>query len=254
MSFPAIFETRSNHPTAEATSVPHARHAMGGVAAWVALAWIFLFPATLLHGQKIRSFYQSIANHFTYRGGGGLATPVGGTSAIANEGWNFGAGAGYRMNRRFNILAEWQYLRTGMGNGLLRYNLIASGSYRMEGISLTPMYNYWYHGKFGSYVLGGAGYSRTRTTYTGISSTTQCYTLCTCYRNCPSQISQGPGIYHTYSNQALADAGLGFTMQLSRQHRYRLYTEARYENLFQNSHLPPYKNVEVIPLTVGFQW
>ncbi len=58
----------------------------------------------------------------------------------------------------------------------------------------------------------------------------------------------------TPATMPMADVGLGFTMQISPNHRYKLYTEARYEDLFENSNLAPYKNVEIIPLTVGILW
>lgn len=213
--------------------------------AGVAFTCILLLATKFLHAQTSHSFYRSIANHLTYKGGGGLVSPIGGTGAVMNEGWDLGAGVGYRLNRRFSALVEAQIIRTGMGNGLLRYNLIGSGSYHIWSVGLTPTYNYWYNGRFAGYVLGGAAYSQTRTIYRGSSNAASCYILCAPHL---------PGSYHTNSSQPMADAGFGFSMQIFPQRHYRLYTEARYENFFQNSHLPPYKNVEVIPLTVGVQW
>lgn len=227
------------------SSYPNALQSKLCFAASLVFAWILLFTGQPLHGQSSHSFYRSIANHFTYRGGGGLTSPIGGTGAVMNEGWDLGGGIGYRLNRRFSALVEAQIIRTGMGNGLLRYELTGSGSYHIWSVGLTPTYNYWYHGRFAGYVLGGAAYSQTKTIYRGASNSANCYILCA---------PQIPGSYHTNSSQPMADVGLGFSMRISPQHRYRLYTEARYENFFQNSHLPPYKNVEVIPLTVGIQW
>lgn len=197
---------------------------------------------------------QGFLRHLTFKGSGGITSPVGGTGGIMSEGWNAGLGAGYQLNKKIGVLLEWQFNRTGVGNNLLQYNLLPSGSYHLWTVSANPTFTYWHHGKFGGYVVGGGGFSRTLTTYNGPGNNAQCYLLCTCYNNCNTVTAQSSVRYHYSSNQPMADAGLGFTMQLSTNHRYRLFTEARYQNLFENSNYAPYKNAEVIPLSFGVLW
>lgn len=221
---------------------------------WTVVAALLLLPACAAHGQRLHSVYTSIANHFTYKGGGGLTSPVGGTGAIMNEGWNVEAGAGYRLDRWFSLPVEWQLMRTGMGNSLLNYDLVSSGSYHIWTASLDPTVTYLHRGKFTGYVLGGGGYSHTRTNYTGPAVGSQCSLICSCYNNCATAAPTAPGTYHTTSSQPMADVGLGFTMRPFGQHRYQIYTEARYINLYEGSNVPPYKNVGTIPLTAGIQW
>ena len=244
------------HGQASVSDRSSACAALREAGAWAAFVLVFLLAARPAQAQNGHSFYNSVARHFTYKGGGGLTSPVGGTGAIMNEGWNVTAGAGYRKGQKFSLLIEWQTIQTGMGNGLLRYNLIPRGSYHIWSAGLTPTYNYWHHGKFGSYLLAGGGYSHTGTIYTGPGGGggAQCYLLCTCYNDCSSLSGQKSATYQTTSNQPMVDAGVGLTMQISGRHRYKLFAEARYENLFQGSDLPPYRNVEFVPLTAGIQW
>lgn len=221
--------------------------------AGIALALILVLSARPTPAQNSDSSGQSFLRHLTFRGSGGLTSPVGGTGGIMSQGWNAGLGAGYLWNKKISVLLDWQFSRTGIGNNLLQYNLLPSGSYHLWTVSANPTYTYWRHGKFGGYVSGGGGFSRTLTTYNGPGNPAQCYLLCTCYNNC-NPAAQGNAHYHYSSNQPMADAGLGFTMQLSPNHRYKLFTEARYENLFGNSNYAPYKNAELVPLSVGMQW
>lgn len=211
---------------------------------------LFIFHSA--HAQSTHSSERGFMRHFTFRGSGGLTSPVGGTGGIMKEGWNVGGGAGVRVGRRIAILVETQFDRTGIGDSLLRYNLFSRGTYDMGTLALNGSYSYWQHGKFGGYIIGGGGYSRTVTTYTSPGTGRHCYLLCTCYNNC-SGVS-GRALFRYSSNQPMADAGFGFTMRIWPNRRYKLYTEARYENLFENSDLAPYKNVELVPLSAGIQW
>jgi len=222
--------------------------------AGTAFALILLFTAQPMHAQNTNSNEQGFMRHLTFKGGGGLTSPVGGTGGIMSEGWNLGLGAGYLLNKKIGALLEWQFSRTGIGTNLLNYNLFPSGTYHIWTASANPIYNYWHHGKFGSYALGGGGFSRVQTVYTEPGMGPQCYLLCTCYNNCSSLTGQSNVTYHYSSNQPMADVGLGLTMQISPYHRYKLYTEGRYENLFENSNLAPYKNVGIIPFSIGILW
>ncbi|MHB8301603.1 MAG: hypothetical protein ACYDC6_02010 [Acidobacteriaceae bacterium] len=218
------------------------------------LALILMFAVHPMHAQSSTPKDQGFMRHLTFRGSGGLTSSVGGTGGIMSEGWNVGLGAGFLLNEKIGVLLDWQFSRTGIGNNLLHYNLFPSGTYHIWTASANPIYNYWHHGKFGSYVLGGGGFSRVQTIYTEPGTGPQCYLLCTCYNNCSSATGPNTVVYHYSSNQPMADLGVGFTMQIWPNHRYKLYTEARYEDLFENSNLAPYKNVEIIPLSAGISW
>ena len=181
------------------------------------------------------------------RGGGGWSAPVGGTGGIMNQGWNVGGGIGLRLTRRLALTANGQFFEAGVGSSVLHFELFPQGSYKVWTETLDPVFTYWKHGKYSGYVTGGGGYSRILTTLTEPTSGPQCYFFCTAS-------GSGDAVYHYSSNQPMADAGLGFTMRPWQRRRYRVFTEARYEDLSENSNLPPGKNVEMIPVTVGMEW
>ncbi len=187
-------------------------------------------------------------HHLELRAGGGWTAPVGGTGGIMDQGWNVGGGVGFRFTHRIGLMLNGQFQQAGIGSNVLTFDLIPNGNYRMWTGTLDPVFTYWQRGKYSGYVTGGGGYSRILTTFNWPSSGAQCYFFCS---NTP-----GPGgfMYHYSSNQPVYDGGLGFTMRPWRGHRWRAYAEARYEDLMENSDLAPYRNVQVIPVTVGVEW
>lgn len=222
--------------------------------AGIILVALLQFAGEPMHAQNASLTGQGFLRHLTFRGGGGLTSPAGGTGDIMNQGWNVGLGMGFLFNPKIGLLLDWQFSRAGIGTNLLDYDLFPSGSYHIWTVSADPVFNFWHHGRFGSYTVAGGGFSRIQTIYTEPGNGKHCYLLCTCYNDCSSLSGQKNVVYHYSSNQPLADAGLGFTMRISPNRRYSLYTEARYENLFENSNLAPYRNVAIVPLTVGLKW
>ena len=182
------------------------------------------------------------------RAGGGWSAPVGGTGGIMNQGWNVGGGIGFRFTHRLALLLNGQFQQEGIGSNVLSFQLYPTGNYKLWTATLDPVFAYWEHGKYSGYVTGGGGYSRILTTFSGPDYGPECYF------SCSTTQSSGSSIYHYSSNQQMGDAGLGFTMRPWIRHRYRVYVEARYENMYVNSDMAPYKNVEIIPVTVGLEW
>ncbi len=239
-----MFDPRFTHATVFRTT------AMG-----IALAFMLLLSCGPMPAQTSGSAGQGLLQHLTFRGSGGLTTPVGRTGGIMNQGWNVGLGPGYQWNRKFGIFLDWQFSRAEIGNNVLQYDLLSSGSYHLWTVTANPTYTYWHHGRFSGYATGGGGFSRILTTYNGPGQNGQCYLLCTCYNNCNTATAQkGFTLYHYSSNQPMVDIGPGFTMQISPKHRYKLYAEARYEDLFADSSYPPFKHVQIVPLSLGVSW
>lgn len=180
------------------------------------------------------------------RGGGGWSAPVGGTGGIMNQGWNVGGGIGLRFTQRFGLMLDGQFQQSAIGNNVRSYELFPHGDYRLWVGTLDPVFTYWQRGSYSGYVTGGGGYSRILTTFSGPDSGAQCYFFCSG--------AAGASVYHYSSNQPVIDGGLGMALRPWRGHRWRAYAEARYEDLREGSNLAPYKNVEVIPVTVGMEW
>ena len=186
------------------------------------------------------------------RADGGLLSPVGGTSGIMNTGWNVGGSVGYRLTRRRSLRVDGQYGKAGIGDSVLQFELLPHGNYQLWVSTLNIAYTYWKHGRYSGYVSGGSGYSRILTTFSGSATSANCYLLCICPEGCISATGSGTAIYHYSSNQPAIDGAIGFTRQI--RSRSRLFVEARFEKLNENSHLAPYKNVETMPVVVGLEW
>ncbi len=186
------------------------------------------------------------------RADGGLLAPVGGTSGIMNTGWNVGGSVGYRLSRRLSLRVDGQYGRAGVGDSVLRFELFPSGHYQLWVSTLNLAYTYWKHGRYSGYVSGGGGYSRILTTFSGSATSANCYLLCICPEGCIAATGSGTAIYHYSSNQPAIDGAIGFMRQF--RFRSRLFVEARFENLDENSSLAPHKNVEAMPVVVGLEW
>lgn len=220
----------------------------------IALACILLLSCGQMPAQSSGSASQGFLQHLILRGSGGLTAPVGGTGGIMNQGWNVGLGTGYEWNSKIGVLLDWQFNRAGIGNNVLQYNLVSSGSYHLWTVSADPTFTYWHRGKISGYAVGGGGFSRTLVSYDGPGPNGQCYSLCTCYNNCSPATAQATAPYHYSSNQPSVNAGLGFSMRILPSHLSKLYVEARYENLFENSLYPPFKHAEIVPLSLGVSW
>lgn len=188
------------------------------------------------------------------RAGAGTVVPAGGTGGVMDVGWDVGGGIGFRVSHRLSVLASGQYLRTGVGKNVLQYQLMTNGSYEMWTGMIDPMFTLWRHGRYEGNLTGGGGYSRILTTMTGPATGNQCYLLCICPQGCSSTTGSGTATYDYSSNQPIFDAGVELTRRLRGMKRSQIFFDARYEDLMEGSNLAPFRNVQVIPLTVGLEW
>lgn len=211
-------------------------------------------PALPARAQRRDGRPDEPLHRLMLRAGGGMAIPAGGTGAVMDEGWNVGGGIGFRISHRLSVLASGQYLRTGVGKNVLQYQLMTNGSYEMWTGTIDPRFMLWRHGRYEGYLTGGGGYSRILTTMTGPATGNQCYLLCICPQGCSSTTGSGTATYDYSSNQPMFDAGIGLTRGLRGMKRSRIFFDARYEDLMEGSNLAPFRNVLVIPLTVGVEW
>lgn len=207
-----------------------------------------------------------VMSHITFEGGGGFTPAAGGTANNVNVGWNILLGTGYMLNKRFGVLAEWNFNRNAIPQKILNtippsslppgYTLAdVGGNYHFWTATLDPIYNYWMGSKWGGYLVGGGGFSRKLVSFT----------VPVCGYGYGYGFGYGFGGYgfpvcgntpyaHFSSNQAVADLGTGFTYRFSPYGRTKLFVEARFDKLYTSQGQIPGRDAQLVPVVIGIRW
>lgn len=219
---------------------------------------------------------QDGSSKYTFAVGGGFTLPTGNTHEYLSPNFNFQVGAGRNFNKTFGLLAQFDWARFGFQGSTLRnqqviYNQFTNatglgGNSHVWSFSIDPIVNYYTSDTWGAYAIGGIGFYHKIATFTLPGTGTYCDPYYGCYQyqaNVPidTYTSNAPGF----------NGGLGFTRKLSRFSGAKLYAEARYVWIDNQSRPysttgttqnPNYFNVypansnrtSYIPVTFGFRW
>jgi len=180
------------------------------------------------------------SNKYTFMAGGGFNLPVGGTKNYLTTGWNFQFGGGRNFNKRFGVLAQFDYDHFGfqtatLNNLLAIYNSLGAvdqngnaltvlgGTSHVWSFTVDPIYNYYSSDKWGSYVVAGAGFYHKTANFTIPGVGQYCDPYYGCY-----QIQANQTIDKYTSNAFGVNGGIGVTYKLSRFSSAKLYAEGRY--------------------------
>jgi hypothetical protein len=180
------------------------------------------------------------SNKYTFFGGAGFTVPVGGTHNYLSPSYNFQVGGGRNFNKKFAVLAQFDYAHfsvqdstlnsllatyvslgatDGSGNALSQLN----GTTHIWSFTLDPMYTVVEGEKAGAYVIGGVGYYHKVTDFT---TPTEGYYYDPYYGLIPYQANSTIDSY--VSNSVGFNGGAGFTYKPSRFGGEKFYAEARY--------------------------
>jgi hypothetical protein len=191
-------------------------------------------------------------HHWAAEGGFGFDPPIGNTKNTQTTGYNIKLGGGWNFSRRFGVLLEYEFNRTGIPNSVLAASGAPEGNVHLWGLTVDPVYYYKTTGAWGGYVTGGGGFYRKLTTFTepvylGIG--------CDFYGYCYPQYANVT-LSHFSSNQGGASIGTGITHNIG-DGGAKIYVEARY--LFVNSPKPTATafgsgTVSMIPVTFGLRF
>ncbi len=235
--------------------------------AWLSLMCLLAIVSTRpALAQKYKGLHTGVMSHLTFEGGMGVTAPASSTQNYANTGWNILAGGGYRMNKRFSLLAEWEFNRMGVPSDLV-YNQsngnAASGNEHIWTVGLDPKFNYAVRSRINGYVLGGGGFSRQLTSFTapvllpcGYSG----YSGYSGFSGYGGGYGGGPcvgsvNVQHESSNQGSLNVGTGMEFRFSPYGRSKLFLEARYVKIYTPNHgIPPGYYASFVPVTLGFRW
>ncbi len=184
--------------------------------------------------------------------GFGFDAPLGNTKKTQTFGWNITAGGGYNFSKRFGVLAEYQFNRTGIPNSVLASESAPQGNVHLWSLTLDPIYYYKTSGKIGGYITGGGGFYRKLTSFTQpVYEGVVCDFYGYCYPQYGTQV-----LSHFSSNQGGVNIGTGLTHRIS-DSGTMIYAEARY--LWVDSPRPTASQVgsgtvSMIPVTFGVRW
>ncbi|MEO8737882.1 MAG: hypothetical protein ABI380_15250 [Edaphobacter sp.] len=219
------------------------------------------------------------SSRYTFAIGGGLTLPTGDTHKDLKTSYTLQVGAGRNFNKTFGVLAQFDWANFSFQGKTLAnqqniYNQFTDatgldGYSHVWSLSINPIVNYYTSDTWGAYAIGGAGFYHKIATFTLPGTGTYCdpyYGYCYQYQaNVPldSYTSNAPGF----------SGGLGFTRKVSRFGSAKLYAEARYvwvanqsrpyfDGVNGTSRSSTYFNVypqnsartSYIPVTFGFRW
>ncbi len=194
---------------------------------------------------------NSVLSHIAIEAGGGFNRPLGYSRSFATWGGNVTIGAGWRFNKWFSTLAEWQLLDNKIPGAYLANVGVPGGHIHTWGLTLEPTFNYQTDGALGAYVIGGGGFYRRVTTFTVPELQEVCYYFC-------YEETVNVPVAHYSSNQGGLNIGAGVTYKaFGQDNNGKLFAEVRY--VWVNS---PKTNVfgtpdgteSFLPVTVGFRW
>jgi hypothetical protein len=200
---------------------------------------------------------ESKFQHLAILAGAGFDAPVGNTKSAQTYGYNIRLGGGWNFSKRFGLLVEYEFNRTGIPDSVLTANATSNGTIpdghvHLWGFTLDPIVYLKNSGGWGAYVTGGGGFYRKVTSFTvpvyeGI--------ICDFYYGCFPAYGNAL-ISHFSSNQGGTTIGVGFTHNIG-EGPAKLFAEARY--LWVDSPKPSANQlgsgtVSMIPVTFGVRF
>lgn len=185
--------------------------------------------------RKVRNY---IGDHIALDLGAGFNSPIGNDIPYITWGGNFTLGGGVHLNRRWTLLAEYQFIGDKLPGGLIAEAGTQGGHAHIWSFTLDPVIDLFPERANSLYLTGGGGFYRKVTSFTE------------------------PGEYQNYvvghfsSNQGGGSFGFGLTHRMRWETNMRVFFEARY--LFLNT--PPITatnglgTTELLPVTIGVRW
>ncbi len=166
--------------------------------------------------------------------GGGLTIPTGNTHKYLTDSYGFQVGAGRNFNKKFSVMAQFDYDHFGfqaqtLYNQETLYNYYNAGFTALDGsshvwsFSLNPVYNFYQSDTVGAYVVAGVGFFHKTANFT-VPTTGEYFDP---YYG-PIEYQANETVDKYTSNAPGFDAGFGLTYKPSRFANERLFVEGRY--------------------------
>ncbi|HVJ08179.1 MAG TPA: hypothetical protein VM554_07330 [Acidisarcina sp.] len=201
------------------------------------------------NGQAVPAYgypsHSPWVSHFAAKFGGGFTTPADEDQHDLTYGWNVVAGAGYRFDRNFSMIGEYQFDSNKIPAKVLAQVGEPGGYVHIWSLTLNPVWDYKTGGSWGGYLTGGGGFYRKYTAFTqpGIINSYYC-DFFFCY---PYDYTGNVVVSHFATSQGGMNIGGGFTF--GNWSGGKFFSEARYTWIDT-----PGRATRVVPVTFGFRW
>jgi hypothetical protein len=203
---------------------------------------------------------KGLIHSLAFEAGGGLSGPVGSSTNYITWGGNFTVGGGVHFNRRFSLLAEYQFIDDKLPGAIIAETGATGGNAHIWSLTLDPVIDLFPKSNNSVYVTGGGGFYRKVTNFTDPEETEYCdYYYCE-----PGEQNEVVG--HFSSNQGGFNIGGGYTHRFGGTYNdgtMRVFAEARYlDVLSPASAIAPNglgtatvgAGTHLIPVTFGLRW
>jgi hypothetical protein len=207
------------------------------------------------YGSK-HGLFHSLA----FEAGGGFNGPVGNSSNYITWGGNFTVGGGLHFNKRFSLLAEYQFMDDKLPGNVIAETGATGGDAHIWSLTLDPVIDLFPKSTNSVYVTGGGGFYRKVTNFTDPEEAEYCeYYYC-------GVTTENEVVGHFSSNQGGYNVGGGFTHRVGGVYSdgtMKLFAEVRFLDLFSPaSAIAPNglgtatvgSGTRLLPVTLGLRW
>jgi len=204
--------------------------------------------------------HHGIFHSLAFEAGGGASGPVGSSTNYITWGGNFTVGGGLHLNKRFSMLAEYQFIDDKLPGTIIAETGATGGNAHIWSLTLDPVIDLFPKSNNSVYVTGGGGFYRKVTNFTDPEEAEYCeYYYC-------GTVTQNEVVGHFSSNQGGWNVGAGFSHRLGGVYNdgtMKLFAEARYlDVLSPASQIAPNglgtatvgAGTKLVPITLGLRW
>ena len=207
------------------------------------------------YGSK-HGLFHSLA----FEAGGGFNGPVGNSSNYITWGGNFTVGGGLHLNKRFSVLAEYQFMDDKLPGSVIAETGATGGDAHIWSLTIDPVVDLFPKSTNSVYVTGGGGFYRKVTSFTDPEESEFCEFF-ECFEGTQNEV-----VGHFSSNQGGWNIGGGYTHRLGgiyNDGNMKLFAEVRYlDVLTPASAIAPNglgvatvgSGTRLIPITLGLRW
>jgi hypothetical protein len=203
-----------------------------------------------------------IMSHMTYEFGGGFNAPTSDSSSYISWGYNFTAGAGYRLNQNLSLNLEYQFIHSKLPGAIIDEAGATGGYDTIWSFTLDPMYEINPKSAVIFYAVGGGGFYRKVTNFTDPTQGQYCDYFGYCYG-----VTQNQVVGHFSSNQGGWNIGGGIEHRFAGWNgdgKMKIFAEARYLDVLSPAVVGATPNglglttvgqdTKIIPVTIGLRW
>jgi hypothetical protein len=203
---------------------------------------------------------SGVMSHMTYEVGGGFNAPTEDSSPYISWGGNITVGAGYRFNKNFSLMAEYQFIDSKLPGQIIAEAGATGGNDHIWSLTLDPVYNFNPKSSINFYAVGGYGFYRKVTSFTDPVQQQYCtYFYC-------GVITQNVVVGHFSSNQAGWNVGGGLSHRFGGWNgdgKMSIFAEARYLDVLSPAITTEPNGLgttavgadtKIIPVTVGLRF